>query len=293
MTHERSARAARAARAAGLSVAASALLVVVKVALGIATGSVAVLSEAVHSASDLVAAVVAVLAIRASAKPPDRQHPYGHARLENVAALLEGALVVGAGIFVAVTALQRVVTGGEIRHLDLALVVMAASALVSGSVGLRVRHVARETGSPALSGDAMHLLTDAGMSLGVVVGLALVRATGEARLDAAVAMAVATIVVATGVRLCLASVHVLVDSNLPEADIASVEAALLPFEAEGYSFHKLRGRRAGSLCHVDLHMVVPPETTVHEGHRLTGRVKRSITDALPHAEVLIHLEDHE
>ena len=282
----------RASRAAGLSASASGALTVIKLALGVVTGSVAILSEAVHSATDLVAALIAFWAIRAAAKPPDRQHPYGHERAENLAALLEGALVVAVGVLVTVESGRRLAIGGEVRHLGLAIAVMSGSALVSLSVGIHLRRVARSTESAALAGDALNLQTDAAMAAAVVVSLIGVAATGSEILDPAIAILVGLVICVAGGRLCWSSAQVLADSNLPEEEIREVEAVLRRLEAEGFGFHKVRGRRAGAKRHIDLHMVVPPETTVHEGHILSGRVKRELIDVVPNAEVLIHLEDH-
>ncbi len=283
----------QAAGAAALSVGAAAVLTVGKVILGILTGSVAVISEAVHSASDLVAALVAFWAIRAAGKPPDRDHPYGHDRAENLASLLQGALVVAAGTFVAVEAVRRLVgRPNPIQRIDLALLVMGASAIVALIVFLRLRRVAQATGSSALAADALHLATDVWTTAAVAVGLLAVRATGARWIDAAVALLVSAFVVAVGARLCWFSANVLADSNLPDDEISRVEAVLAEFAVDGLSFHKLRGRQAGRKRHIDLHMVVPPETTVREGHQLSGRVKHAVSGAVPNAEVLIHLEDH-
>lgn len=282
----------RASRAAGLSASASFALMIAKLTLGVVTGSVAILSEAVHSATDLIAALIAFWAIRAAAKPPDRQHPYGHERTENLAALLEGALVVAAGLLVTVESAQRLQHGGAIEHLGLAIAVMSVSALVSLTVALHLRRAARLTQSAALAGDALNLQTDAVMAAAVVGGLVAVAATGWGILDPLIAIVVGLVICAAGARLCWTSAQVLVDSNLPESEITKVEAVLERFEAEGLSFHKLRGRRAGAKRHIDLHMVVAPETTVRQGHILSGRVKGDLVAVVPNAEVLIHVEDH-
>jgi cation diffusion facilitator family transporter len=279
-------------RAALLSVASNTVLAGAKLVVGLVTGSVAVLSEAAHSTGDLVASVIAFAAVRTAARPADRDHPYGHERAENVAAGVEGALVLAAGGFVAYEAVQRLAHGGSVSHLGWAIGVMAASSLVSACVALRLRRVARRTGSPALEGDALHLSTDAATSVAVVAGLVLVGVTGWQPLDALVALAVCSWTLWLGARLAWRSVQVLVDLGLTDAEMSAVQARLSTFAVDGVSFHALRGRRAGAKRHVDLHMVVPPETTVRAGHALSGRVKTAIVEALPGAEVLIHLEDH-
>lgn len=279
--------------AALLSVASNALLTVAKLVLGLVTGSVAVISEAVHSASDLLASGIALVAVRTSARPADRGHPYGHEKAENVAAALEGLLIVAAGAFVTVEAGRRLADGGaHIDHLRLAIAVMAGSALLNVAVSARLRRVARRTGSPAIEGDAAHLTADVWTSAGTAAGLGLVAVTGWQPLDALVALAVAAYVIWMGARLTWRAVEVLVDTGLPPAELAEIDRVLQAFAGDGVSFHKVRGRRAGSKRHVDLHMVVPPETTVRQGHALSGAVKGALTAALPGTEVLIHLEDH-
>ena len=279
--------------AALLSVASNALLTAVKIVIGVVTGSVAVLSEAANSAGDLIASAIAFAGVRAAARPADADHPYGHEKSENLAAAIEGVLVLAAGAAVAAEAIRRLATGApEIAHLDLAVAVMTASAAVNLVVALRLRRVARRTGSPAIEGDAAHLASDVWTSGATAAGLALVAITGWASLDSIVALAVAGYVVWVGGRLAWRAAHVLLDGSLPESEIAVIEDVLAGFEGQGVSFHALRGRRAGSKRLVNLHMVVPPETTVRRGHAMTGRVKGAVVAALPETEVLIHLEDH-
>ena len=285
---------ARRNRAAALfSVGSNATLTLVKLVLGLVTGSVAVLSEAAHSASDLVASVIAFVAVRTAARPADRDHPYGHEKAENLAAAVEGALVLLAGLAVATEAIRRLVNGAPaVDHIGLAVGVMAVSTIVNLMVSARLRRVARETGSPAIEGDAAHLTADVWTSAGAAAGLGLAWATGWEPFDAVTALAVSAYVVAMGVRLVLRAGQVLLDSALPEGEMEAIERVLEGFAADGVSFHALRARRAGSKRHVDLHMVVPPDTTVRAGHAMSGRVKGAVREALPNSEVLIHLEDH-
>ena len=277
--------------AALLSVGTNLALLLAKLAVGLVTGSVAVLSEAAHSASDLLGALMGLGGIRAAAKPADEDHPYGHERAENLAAAGEGLLILAVGALVAVEAARRLVDGGAVNHLGLAVGVMAASAGVALTVALRVRRVSRETGSPALGAVAADMAADVVTSAGILVGLLLVAVTGWDRVDAIVALAVSGWIVLTGVRLLWRSAQVLVDSALSKDEIAVLERVLAGHAGDGVSFHRLRGRRAGAKRHVDLHMVVPPETTVRDGHARAGAVKAALVAALPNTEVLIHLED--
>lgn len=281
-------------RAALLSVASNTGLTVVKLVIGLATGSIAVLSEAANSAGDLVASAIALAGVRAAARPADEDHPYGHEKTENLAALVEGVLILAAGLVVGAEALRRLVSGAPaVEDIDLAIAVMAGAAVVNLLVSRRLRTVARRTGSPAIEGDAAHLASDVWTSAGTAAGLVVVAATGWDRGDAVVAILVAAYVVQVGARLVGRAVQVLLDSSLPPEEMALIARVLDDFaDRDGVSFHALRGRRAGSKRHVDLHMVVPPETSVRAGHVMTGRVKSAVRQVLPNTDVLIHLEDH-
>ena len=281
--------------AAILSLASNATLAVAKLVVGLLTGSVAVLSDAANSAGDLVASGIAFAGVRAAARPADEDHPYGHDRSENLAALVEGLLVLAAGGAVAVEALRRLVEGSAgLVRLDVAVGVMVASALVNVAVSAQLRSVARATGSPAIAADAAHIASDVWTSAAAAAGLALVAATGWNRVDAGVGVAIALYVVAVGAGIAWRAGQILMDRALPDDEMDLIAATLDDFAArEGVGFHALRARRSGSKRHVDMHMVVDPETTVREGHVLTGRVKTAVQRALPGSEVLIHLEDHD
>ncbi len=280
--------------AALLSVASNAVLMVAKLIVGLVTGSVAVLSDAANSGGDLVASGIAFAGVRAAARPADDDHPYGHEKTENLAALVEGILVLAAGAAVAVEALRRLVSGAAgLVDLDLAVGVMVVSALTNLIVSERLRRVARRTGSPAIEADAAHLASDVWTSAGAAAGLVLVAITDWTRVDAGVGVAISLYVIAVGARIAWRAAQVLLDTALPPEEMAAIEGVLAGFSRdEGVSFHKLRGRRAGSKRHVNMHMVVPPDTTVRTGHVMSGRVKTAVRDALPETEVLIHLEDH-
>ena len=277
-----------------LSVTSNAVLTIMKLIVGLVSGSVAVLSEAANSAGDLLASGIAFAGVRAAARPADEDHPYGHEKSENLAAAIEGALILIAGAAVAIEAVRRLISGAEvITHLNLAIAVMIASAIVNVAVSARLRAVARRTGSPAVEGEAAHLSSDVWTSAGTATGLLLVAVTGWRWLDAVVGLLVAAYVIWVGGRLLWRGVQVLLDRALPDDERDVIEGVLTGFTADGVSFHALRGRRAGSKRHVDLHMVVPPETTVRNGHLMSGRVKGALRAALPDTDVLIHIEDRE
>jgi cation diffusion facilitator family transporter len=287
---------ARRNRAATLtSLTSNAVLTVLKLVVGLVTGSVAVLSDAANSAGDLIASGIAYAGVRAASRPADEDHPYGHERSENLAALVEGLLVLAAGAAVALEAVRRLIDGGSaLVAVDVAVAVMVLSTLVNVVVSARLRRIARTTGSPAVAAEAAHLASDVWTSAGAAVGLIIVRATGWERVDAAVGVAIAVYVVVVGARIAWRAAQILIDQTLPAEELDLITATLDDFAArEGVGFHALRARRSGSKRHVDMHMVVDPETTVRDGHVLTGRVKTAVQRALPGSEVLIHLEDHD
>ena len=279
--------------AAGLSIVSNTILIALKIAAGAITGSIAILTEAIHSAVDLVASVIAWISVRKADEPADREHPYGHEKVENLAAAIEGMLIlVGAGIII-YEATRRLVSGAEIESLGVGLAVVGFSALANVVVSTFLYRRAKVLGSPALEGDAAHLRTDAMTSFGVFAGLLLVEITGETAFDAIAALIVAVAIVVAGLRILTRSSRVLVDESPPEAELDRVEAAIAAArqtapEIAGY--HKLRGRRVGVGSYIDLHLQFRQGTTLEDAHAAAHRVREAIQAEIAHCEVLIHVE---
>jgi cation diffusion facilitator family transporter len=282
----------RKTRAAALSIASNSLLIALKVVAGILTGSVAILTEAAHSAIDLLASLIAFFSLRKAAEPADASHPYGHAKLENLAAAIEGMLIlVGAGVIV-YESIHRLVVGAHVDRLGLGISVLILSALTNFGVSRFLYREARLTESPALAGDAAHLRTDAWTSVGVVAGLTLVAITGVDALDSVTALVVAGAIVGAGVRLVTSSSRVLVDEALPAEELDKVREVMRAHEgAEVLGFHALRARRAGSRRYLDMHVQFRDGTTLERAHELAHQLQSEIRDRLGGAtDVLIHLE---
>ena len=281
----------RKANAARFSIVSNSALIALKVVAGVLTGSVAIITEAVHSAVDLVASVVAYFSVRKAEEPADRSHPYGHEKVENLAAALEGVLIVlGAGIII-YEAIDKLGGDAHVERLGIGIVVIGFSAVVNFGISGYLYGQAKITESPALEGDAAHLRTDAATSLGVLVALALVAITGVDELDAVAALAVACAIVFTGVRLVSRSSRVLVDEALPEDEIERIAQAIEEQRApEVVGYHKLRARRAGSRRYIDLHVQFARGTTLERAHQLSHELQRAISRELGGADVLIHLE---
>ena len=278
-------------RAATISVASNALLIALKIAAGAITGSIAILTEAAHSAIDLVASVIALVSVRKADEPPDREHPYGHEKAENLAAAIEGILIlIGAGVII-YEATRRLVVGAEVQRLGVGLAVVGFSAVANLGVSTYLGRRARALRSAALEGDAAHLRTDALTSIGVFVGLGLVVITGVDAFDPIAALAVAVAFVVAGLRILTRSSRVLMDEAPPPEELDRVEAAIArarPEEMVGY--HKLRARRAGARRYVDLHVQFRDGTTLEDAHSLAHRLRDAIEAEIPDSDVLIHVE---
>jgi cation diffusion facilitator family transporter len=278
-------------RTALLSVGSNSGLILLKVIAGTVTGSVAILTEAIHSSIDLIASVVAFLSIRKAGEPADESHRYGHDKMENLAAALEGILILVGSAVIAFEAIRRLLRGGEVQKLGFGIAVVALSIVVNLIVSAVLVRNARLTDSPALEGDAAHLRTDAASSAAVLVALVLVAITGAQWLDPAIALAVSAAISVTGVRLLARSGQVLVDQALPPEEVDSIRTAIEPFAERGVvGYHELRTRRAGSQRYVDVHIQFRSGTSLEDAHRTAHELQDVIADRLGGADVLIHLE---
>jgi len=278
-------------RAAAISIASNATLIVLKIAAGAATGSIAILTEAVHSSIDLLASVVAFFSVRKAEEPPDPSHPYGHEKVENLTAALEGVLILVGAAVIIYESVHRLITPSGVDKLGVGIAVIGFSAVANLAVSTYLYRQAKVTGSPALEGDAAHLRTDAYTSMGVLVGLVLVKVTGAERFDPITALVIAVAIVWSGVRLVNRSSRVLVDEALPAEELAAVRATIEAYDAPEVSgFHKLRARQAGSRRHIDLHVQFRSGTSLERAHYVSHELQDAISSRLRDADVLIHLE---
>lgn len=284
-------------RAAALSVGSNASLVCLKLAVGALSGSVSILSEAIHSANDLLAALIAWASVRVSDKAADREHPYGHGKIEGVSGAIEALLIVGAAIWIVVEAVRRIVNGGEVDHLGAGTAVMVVSTIVNIAVSRHLFRVARQEDSLALEADAHHLSTDVYTSLGVAVGLAVVwgwrtwtgGSTALDIIDPLVGIAVALFILKIGVGLTKDAVGHLLDRGLPDAELAVIEGLLTRHPAV-LEWHGLRTRKSGSQRHIDAHVTMRGEMTLAASHAAAREIEESIGAALPLAHAVIHVD---
>lgn len=276
------------------SISSNALLLAVKLVAGALTGSASILSEAVHSATDLVASVVAFVAVRRSGTPPDKDHNYGHGRFENLAGIMEGVILLVVGGVVVFGAANGIVNGTELDLLGLGIGVMAFSAVVNLFVSRWLLRIARETDSRALEAEGYNLRTDVWGAAGVAVGLVGALATGWTVLDPIVAGLIGLAILWTAFRLISGSTRVLLDESLPEEELGVLEGVIgeeVKNDSRIRGYHKLRARKSGSQRHIDFHLQLRAETTLGEAHKISDGLEERIRCSLPNSDVLIHLED--
>jgi cation diffusion facilitator family transporter len=279
-------------RAAGVSIFSNTALIALKVVAGLLTGSVAILTEAIHSSVDLAASFIAYFSVRQAETPADAQHRYGHEKFENVAAAAEGVLIlIGSGVIV-YAAVRSLIEGPELDRLGIGIGVVAFATVVNLVVSSWLYKQAEASQSPALESDAAHLRTDAYTSAGVLVGLGLAQITGAHWLDPAIALVIAAAIVVTGMRIVARSWGVLVDEALPDAEQTAIREAIEAFAGRGIvGYHQLRTRRAGARRYVDLHVQFQSGTSLEDAHGTAHALQDEIARRLPGGiDVLIHLE---
>src|SRR5690349_688025 len=277
--------------AAALSIASNSILIALKLAAGAITGSIAIITEAIHSLIDLVASVIAFISVRKADEPADEEHPYGHEKVENLAANIEGILILVGAAVIVYEATHRLVVGSAVESLGVGIAVMGLSVIANLVVSTVLYRQARAHESPALEGDAAHLRTDAMTSAGVLVGLALVQITGADAFDSITALLVAGAIVWAGINIIRRSSGVLVDEVLPDSEMDLIEAAIAAARTPDVAgYHKLRARRAGRRRHIDFHVQYRSGTSLERAHELAHEMRDSIEAEIPQAEVLIHVE---
>jgi len=279
--------------AALLSVLSNTALVVLKTVVGIFTGSVSVLAEALHSGLDLVAALIAFFSVRIADQPADDDHPYGHGKVENLSGLIEALLISAAAVLIVKEALDKMHSGVEMKHIEWGIAVMVFSTVVNIAVSGVLFRTAKRTDSIALLADAEHLRTDVFTSIGVFAGLGLIKLTGHKIIDPIAAIAVAGLIFYISIKLIWEATTPLLDATLPRRDRERIDAILRGCDPQVVGWHKIRSRKSGSWRFIDLHLQVQSELTIREAHDLSREVEECIKRDLPRAQVLVHVEPAE
>jgi cation diffusion facilitator family transporter len=275
---------------AWISVATSVVAISLKFSAYALTGSVGLLSDAVESVVNIVAALVALMALTYAAGAPDREHNFGHEKAQYFSSGIEGALIFVAAGAIIWTAIPRLIHPQPIEQVGIGLTLSVLASLANAACAYVMLRAARVHRSITLEADARHLLTDVWTTAGVIIGVILVQTTGLLRLDPIVAIAVALQILWTGSKLVTRSFHGLMDRAIPDADRAVIVEVLETLRHLGGDYHRLRTREAGAKSFIDVHVLVPGKLSVQEGHDLCERLEKEIQARLPHCEVLTHLE---
>jgi len=278
------------ARFAWLSIGAAVLTIAFKTTAYALTGSVGLLSDALESLVNLVGGLMALSMLTVAARPADEGHAFGHNKAEYFSSGVEGMLILVAAAGIATTAIKRLITPQPLEQVGLGLGVSLVASLINLGAALVLAKAGKRYHSIILEADAQHLLTDVWTSAGVLVGVGLVVLTGWQRLDPVVALLVAANIVWTGVRIMRKSVGGLMDSALSPGDQEQIKAILKTYQDQGIGYHALLTRQSGMRKFITVHILVPGDWTVDQGHRLVDQIEMDICAALPNTTVFTHLE---
>jgi len=273
-----------------LSIIAAVLTIGMKGTAFALTSSVGLLSDALESGVNLLAALAATFALWYSHQPTDANHPYGHEKIEFFSSGLEGVLVFVAGLVTAYFAVERLVVPKELQKLDLGVILAIGASVINFAVALLLLRVGKKHGSIILEADGHHLMTDVLTSVGVVVGLGLVALTGWVILDPLLALGVGLNILWTGFKLVRRSFDGLMDRALPHTDQVRLRETIRTALPAATDFHLLRTRQAGRRKFADFHLLVDGAMSVRAGHQVAHDVEAKLKGVMPELEVTIHIE---
>lgn len=284
-------------RVAMLSVASNSTLVVFKLIVGTVIGSVSIISEAIHSGMDLLAAIIAMFSVKKSHLPADEDHPFGHGKIESISGFIEAILIFIAAFWIIFEALKKLMSAEEVESPGWGVAVMFLSAVLNFIVSQRLFAIGKEADSIALQADAWHLRTDVYTSVGVMVSLGIIWIShfffADPRihwLDPVAAIFVAVIILKAAYDLTARAVGDLMDVTLPPDEESWIRDVIKGYKPEIHGYHQLRTRKAGNFRFIEFHLKVDPQMTVNESHDITRKLKHLIMDKFPASTVTIHVE---
>ncbi|MCY9546662.1 cation diffusion facilitator family transporter [Lysinibacillus xylanilyticus] len=277
-------------KVAFLSVLSNSTVVILKLIVGLFTGSVAILSEAIHSLLDLLASFIAFLSVRISSKPADKEHPYGHGKVENISGTIETLLIFVAGIWIIYECIHKIITPTPIKLPVLGILVMLLGALINFVVSRIVYRTAKNTNSVAMKSNALHLLTDVYTSLGVALSLLIVHLTGWYILDPIIGIILACYIMIEAFKLMKEAFPPLLDARLSKEEEEQIIQIIESFKDEYIEYHDFRTRRSGAEEYIDFHLVVASNKSIETVHDLCDRIEEKINNLFHQANILIHLE---
>lgn len=267
-------------------------LFALKVAVGVITGSVSIWAQAVDSSLDIFAVVITFLTVGYSSKPADKEHPYGHGKVEPIAAALQSILLLMASIAIAYSAVQRIINGASVAYAPAGVAVMVVSVIVNIWLSSHLFKVAKATGSMALEANANNIRGDVFSTSGVLLGLAIVSIWQKAAIiDPILALIVVGLILRATYRVARMAFSGLVDVKLPEEEESEIKAAIMEhFGGEVVDFHKFRTRKSGNQRYIDLHLVMPKHITLEEAHEMCNHLEADMKTRLRRTDITIHVE---
>ena len=277
-------------RAASLALVATVGLTVLKLGAAMMSHSVGVLSEGVHSFLDLLSAAVSFFTVRQAVMPADENHPFGHGKIETLSSLFESLLLGVAAALIFYEAIQHWIHPAVIEHEGIAMAVILVSIIVSYAIYKHNFSAAKATESSALHVNALHFLSDVVASVGILVGLVLMKITGWAMIDPLIAMGVAVYILWVAVKQVKGALWELSDTQLPDHEVNQIRTLLNDLDGKAIESHDLRTRKGGSTRHIDFHLVVCGHMTVESSHSVCDELELKIQKTLPSSSVTIHVE---
>ena len=265
-------------------------LVALKLVAAVITGGISIIAQVVDSLLDVIAITVTLFAVRAAAKPADKEHPFGHGKVENIAGVGQAALIFTAGGLIIFTAVRRIITGATLELTEVGIGVMAASIVASIFLSRRLYRVARATDSIALEANARNIATDVYSASAVMGGLIAIRLTGLNILDPIIALGVSALIIKAAYGVLKKSFGPLIDTRLPQAEEDAIESCIVEQGYQLVDFHDLRTRKSGAQRYVELHLTVPKDVSVEEAHQVCNRLEQCIKARLPNTTITIHTE---
>lgn len=280
-------------KTAGLSILSNISLIIIKLIVGVFSGSVSIISEAIHSTMDLLAAVIAFFSVRISDNPPDKEHPYGHGKFENISGVIEGLLILVASFWIIEEAIKKIISQQPIDSIGWGIAVMFISSIVNFFVSKKLYKVAQSTHSIALEADALHLKVDVYTSMGVAIGLGfiwlseLVLSKPLFILDPIIAILVALLILRESFILIKKAFSPLVDIGF---NLEDTEKIIQIISKYNLTYHNLRTRIAGNYRFIDFHLEFNPSTTLKEAQEVRKKIKADLQSSFENTDVTIQTD---
>ena len=278
--------------AAGLSITSNAIIIALKIFAGIISGSISIISEAIHSLSDFLASVLTFFAVIKSSEPADNEHPFGHGRYEDMSGFIEGGLIIFASLYIIYQAVKKLFFGYEIEiESNIGIIVMGVAVIANFLVSSYLFHVAKRSNSVSLFADGEHLRTDIYSSLGVLAGLVLIKITGIHLLDPIIAIGVAIFIFKAGFSISKTTLNNLLDGSLPPKELDEIKNIITGFKSKGITGYKsLKARSVGPEKDIEFILLFPSQMTICECHKICDDIEESICEKFGKCSVSIHAE---